>query len=163
MAALTVIVAIVRDDILESPIFLYRSRNDDFHYVITQIAQSNGRRSYDEIRIPFLIREDSNEEQKTYGFKDIFVGEYFKITMILSIGFSIFTFALYGILFFEPSLLKSLVPDEQYYIQFTDQAFGICGLIASVYLVDSCLGRKYTLIIGCVGTSIFCMVLVLYT
>jgi MFS transporter, putative metabolite:H+ symporter len=154
MAVVTVITGILRDDMLESPIFLYRNRNSHFHYVIREIAQSNGRSSYDNITLPFLINENISNTDESVGIKQIFTGKYLKITVILSFVGSVFTFALYGLLFFEPSLLKILVPGEQYYIQLSDQGFGICGLFISTYLVDSGLGRKYTFIIGCIVTSV---------
>ena len=162
MAAITVIVAIVRHDILESPIFLYRSRDSNFHYVIREIAQSNGRSSYDDMTVPFLFKETEDPDyQLSYGLKDIFKGKFFAITTILTINQLFFVFSLYGILFFEPSLLKILAPEEQYYIQVSDQIFGITGIFVSVYAVDGFLGRKYTYTISSFICGIFtCMVVV---
>ena len=159
IAAITVIVAIVRDDMLESPIYLYRSRDSNFHLVIREMAQSNGRSSYDDIRVPFLAR-DSIDEQRSYGLQDVFAGVYCKISSVLSVSLCIFTFALYGIILFEPILLDSLAPNEQYYIQVSNQAFGMLGLLVSSYLVDSRLGRKYSTVISTFATGVMCFVVV---
>jgi hypothetical protein len=58
-------------------------------------------------------------------------------------------------------LLKILAPEEQYYIQVSDQIFGITGIFVSVYAVDGFLGRKYTYTISSFICGIFtCMVVV---
>lgn len=119
-----------------------------------KIANKNNRFSF-EVRAPLLLQDTSNgDSQENYKVKphlpflNIFKSPYLKATIFLTTAISLFNFSYNGILLFLPKFLQVERMEDRYFILGLQQASGMVGLIIATYMVDSPLGRKWTMLSG---------------
>jgi len=146
ITSITMILAFVRSDMLESPIYLFGNRNDEFVDVIVKIARSKGRVSYAE-KAPLLVPDQTEPGLATRSLKDIFGVPYLYSTVLLSVIQCCFYFGFTGILFFLPSFLHVGSMTDTYVLLIVQQASGVVGLLLSTLLVDL-IGKKPTMSLG---------------
>eukprot|EP00358_Blepharisma_japonicum_P001065 CAMPEP_0202948918 /NCGR_PEP_ID=MMETSP1395-20130829/14770_1 /ASSEMBLY_ACC=CAM_ASM_000871 /TAXON_ID=5961 /ORGANISM="Blepharisma japonicum, Strain Stock R1072" /LENGTH=414 /DNA_ID=CAMNT_0049651471 /DNA_START=88 /DNA_END=1332 /DNA_ORIENTATION=- len=162
---ITLIVLVIRQFILESPIFLYGNRNTEFVSVMVGIAKENKRFSF-AIRAPLLVSENDEEQYKVVPhlpFSNIFKDPYTRATIFLTISISLFNFCYNGILLFLPKFLQVDDMGERYLILGIQQVSGICGLVVAMYMVDSGFGRRWTLALGYIASGILLLIFMLST
>lgn len=162
---ITIILAIIRDDMLESPIYLYKKNGDtEFVSVIIKMAKSNNRYSY-EIKAPLLVSENPQSELESSdsksSIKEIFRSEYLYTTLMLSLTQALYYFSFMGILLFLPTFLAHESGDWSYIILIAEQVAGIAGLFVTSKLIDTAFGRKWTMSLGFIvcGVMVFPFVL----
>ncbi|CAG9321161.1 naiP_4 [Blepharisma stoltei] len=145
--------SILRIGLDETPMFLAsKAKYDQAKELLSKIAKTNGKES---ISISIFPTESANTQinKPPIKMKAIFSKKYVKSTIFVSIIYFMVYFGSFSMNLFMPRFLQQFSFSVRYTIILIQQLSGIPGAFLASFLVNTKLGRKYTLLLSMALTS----------
>jgi MFS transporter, putative metabolite:H+ symporter len=168
-AAIEFACAFFRFFLIETPAYLlYMGNTDKAEKVLNEISvQNTGKKYYfdmtlankSEVESPKKI--ENKQQSAFYAIASLFKGKNLKTSICLSLVFfiqiyAIASFVYTSTLFFMPLFLKDLTLVESYGTILLQQACSMPGIFLGSRLVETRLGRRYTIFFGLLSSTLCC-------
>ena len=156
----------------ETPHYLYtQNKNSEMDEVLKRICKSNNSDFTCDIEKTKMLLQDfdqesseeTNEETKDPKcslLKKVFSSEYAKQSTIFTLVYFGICFSMGGLLIYMPELISESGPNISGWMIYVSiccqQLCGTIGVGFASYLIESRLGRKWTLCLTIISSSLFC-------
>jgi len=156
----TVYVAFLRQDLVETPMFLHqKGLTTVLDQTLTYIYKFNGSSEVDHYFPMMNDWDEANIVEENVsdkaGVLSLFDQHNRVTTLALTVLFFLSGYGYSGLLFFMPSFLPTDNNIEAYTVILIQQISGVPGKLLAAYCVDTKLGRKWTTAVGFLATSFF--------
>ncbi|CAG9321162.1 naiP_5 [Blepharisma stoltei] len=150
-----ILMSIIRIGLDETPAFLAsKARYAQAEELLAKIAKTNNKSP---LSITIYSAESASEQQiekAPIRIKAIFSKRYVKSTIFLSVIYFMTFFGSFSLNLFMPRFLGQFSLAVRYIIILIQQVSGIPGAFLASYLINTKLGRKYTLMLSMSITSL---------